>query len=79
MSEPEITFEAALGELEALVKRLEDGQVNLEDAVSYYERGMALKTFCEDKLRQARLRVEQVALSSNGDVTTKPFAVDFPE
>ena len=79
MSEPEITFEAALSELEALVKRLEDGQVNLEDAVSYYERGMALKTFCEDKLRHARLRVEQVALSSNGDVSTKPFSLDFPE
>jgi exodeoxyribonuclease VII small subunit len=76
MPEIETTFEGALGELEAIVKGLEEGKVNLEDAVSAYERGMALKTFCEDKLRQARLRVEQIALSSTGDLTLSGVPTD---
>jgi exodeoxyribonuclease VII small subunit len=62
-----LSFEAALRELEILVRRLEEGQVNLEDAVSSYERGMTLKAICEDRLRTARLRVEEVSLEARTD------------
>ncbi len=56
----DMTFEKAMGELESLVRRLEEGRLSLEDAISYYERGTALRTHCETKLRAAKLKVEQV-------------------
>jgi exodeoxyribonuclease VII small subunit len=75
----EMTFEAALKELEGLVRRLEDGQVNLEEAVVAYERGMQLKTYCEDKLRQARMRIEQISFAADGTPTvTAPLAPAVP-
>jgi exodeoxyribonuclease VII small subunit len=56
----DMTFEKAMGELESLVRRLEEGRLSLEDAISSYERGTALRTHCEAKLRAAKLKVEQV-------------------
>lgn len=61
-----LDFEAALRELEAIVQRLERGDAALEDAITLYERGAALKAHCEQKLADARLRVEQVVLSPDG-------------
>ncbi len=56
----DMSFEQAMGELEALVRRLEEGRLMLEDAISSYERGTALRAHCEAKLRAAKLKVEQV-------------------
>ncbi len=61
-----LDFEAALKELEAIVQRLERGDAALEDAIRLYERGAALKAHCEQKLADARLRVEQVVLAPDG-------------
>ena len=46
-------FEQALNELQIIVKNLERGDVKLEEAVRFYERGILLKKHCETKLRQA--------------------------
>ena len=51
-------FESAFAELETLVKQLEGGKIRLNDAVAAYERGVALKTFCAEKLKEAQMRVE---------------------
>ncbi len=56
----EHTFEKALGELEEIVQSLESGDTSLEDAIKAYERGVALKKHCENKLREAQLRVEKI-------------------
>lgn len=56
----DMSFEQAMNELEGLVRRLEEGRLSLEDAISSYERGTALRTHCETKLRAAKLKVEQV-------------------
>ncbi|MBM3467920.1 MAG: exodeoxyribonuclease VII small subunit [Alphaproteobacteria bacterium] len=56
----DMSFEMAMNELESLVRRLEEGKLNLEDAIGAYERGMALRSHCETKLRAAKLKVEQV-------------------
>ncbi|MGE4062964.1 MAG: exodeoxyribonuclease VII small subunit [Rhodospirillaceae bacterium] len=53
-------FEEAMKALEDIVKRLEGGQVKLDDAVKAYERGTALKTHCESKLAEARTKVEKI-------------------
>jgi exodeoxyribonuclease VII small subunit len=56
----DMTFEKAMSELEALVRRLEEGRLTLEEAIHSYERGTALRAHCENKLRAAKLKVEQV-------------------
>jgi exodeoxyribonuclease VII small subunit len=55
-----LSFEAALGELEVIVARLEQGEVDLEDSIALYERGQALKAHCEAKLKAAEGRLEKV-------------------
>ncbi len=53
-------FEEAMKELEGIVRDLEGGNVKLDDAVKYYERGAALKRHCESKLADARTKVEKI-------------------
>jgi len=61
-----LSFEAALGELENIVSRLEQGEVELEDSISLYERGQALKSHCEAKLKAAEGRLEKLVLGAGG-------------
>ena len=70
-----MSFEDALRELEAIVRRLEEGKTNLEDAMEAYERGAALRAHCEKKLKDARLRVEQAARQSDGNLVRVVDAV----
>lgn len=69
-----LSFEAALAELEQLVKQLEDGKAKLDDALAAYERGSLLKQHCERKLREAQLKIEQITLQADGSAAAKPFA-----
>ena len=64
-----LSFEHAIEELESIVKRLEDGNVPLEESVQIYERGEALKRRCEELLRQAEARVEKITLDAQGKPT----------
>jgi exodeoxyribonuclease VII small subunit len=69
-----LPFEQAIGELESIVKRLEEGKVPLEESVTIYERGEALKQRCEELLRQAEARVEKITLNASGKPTgTEPL------
>ena len=71
-----LSFERAIEELESIVKRLEDGKVPLEESVTIYERGEALKRRCEELLRQAEARVDKITTDANGQVTgTEPLDV----
>lgn len=61
MSEQEnLSFEDALKELETIVEKLERGEVSLDDAVAAYERGAVLKKLCQDRLDEARLKVDKI-------------------
>jgi exodeoxyribonuclease VII small subunit len=66
-------FEQSLVELEALVTKLEQGDVPLEDALQTFERGVALTRQCQTALRTAQQKVE-LLLSRNGEETIEPFA-----
>jgi len=69
-----LSFETALAELEAIVARLEKGDVALEESVAIYERGEVLKRRCEELLRQAEARVEKITLDASGKPTgTEPL------
>ena len=67
-----LAFESALSELEDIVRRLEQGQISLDDAINSYERGALLKQHCEKKLEQARMRVEKISFGSEGAQGTDP-------
>lgn len=56
----DLSFEEALAQLEALVGKLEAGQLSLSEAVTGYERGMGLAAYCTDLLSSAELRIRQV-------------------
>ena len=55
--ESSLTFEKALQELEALVARMEDGKLPLEESLAAYQRGAELIKFCEGKLTDAQARI----------------------
>ena len=65
-------FEQSLMELEALVQKLEQGDVPLEEALKTFERGVALTRQCQTALRTAQQNVE-VLLSKNGQETVESF------
>ncbi len=69
----DLSYEEAMSELESIVRRLEEGKINLEEAITAYERGASLKDHCEAKLRDARTKVEQVILAKDGSVSTQPL------
>ncbi len=54
------TLEQAMSELEAIVERVEGGEVGLEDALKEYERGVALVRRCREVLQRAEVRVEEL-------------------
>ena len=67
-----LSFEAALKELEGIVARLEQGQVDLEDSIALYERGQALKAHCESKLKAAESRLDKIVLCDGGPTGAEP-------
>ena len=67
-----MSFEAALKELESIVARLEQGEVDLEDSIQLYERGQALKAHCEKKLKAAEGRLEKIVAGAKGVEGTEP-------
>lgn len=65
-----LSFEDALKELESIVEKLERGEVSLDDAVAAYERGAMLKKLCQDRLDEARLKVDKIrAQKGSSDIT----------
>lgn len=71
----ELSFEAALRELELIVSRLETGEETLEESIKLYERGDALRVRCADRLDAAQARIEAIRIDADGRAAgTKPFA-----
>ena len=66
------TFEDKIRELEAIIKELEEGEVNLDDAIEKYTKAMKLAKECSDKLNKATEKVNKILLD-NG--TLKDFNV----
>ncbi len=71
MADPSIKdFEAAIAELESIVKKLEEGDLPLEQSLALYERGVQLSRFCHAKLEAAERRIE--VLSDRGVLKPAP-------
>jgi exodeoxyribonuclease VII small subunit len=73
----QMSFEAALAELEQIVRTLEQGASPLDQSIELYQRGDRLKRHCEARLKAAQERIEQISLGPDGQPTgTVPFDVD---
>jgi exodeoxyribonuclease VII small subunit len=71
-------FEAAIGELETIVKKLEEGgDLSLEESLKLYERGVTLSKFCHARLEDAERRIE--LLSERGDLRAAPAGLTGDE
>ena len=83
MAEPSIKdFEAAIAELESIVKKLEEGDIALEQSLVLYERGVQLSRFCHARLEAAERRIE--ILNERGELKPAPASLgpgttDAPE
>ena len=71
-----LSFEDALSQLETIVRQLEDGKGELDQAIKTYERGAHLKRHCEAKLQEAQIKVEKVVLGPEGAVGVEPMDAD---
>ena len=72
VAESPVDFERSLAELEALVERLEHGELPLDDALKSFERGVALTRQCQGALKAAQQKVE-ILLNSSGNADPEPF------
>ena len=67
-------FEAAIAELETVVRKLEEGDLPLEASLQLYERGVQLSRFCHARLEEAERRIE--ILNERGQLSAAPAALD---
>lgn len=70
-----IDFEAALNELETIVRKMEDGQLSLEQSLESFEQGIKLTRQCQQALTSAEQRV-QMLIDKDGEAQSKAFTVD---
>lgn len=73
----EKNFESTMTELETIIKELENGQVPLQKAVEYYEKGVKLKQSCEDILNKARMKISKVETDENGEMKIVDITENF--
>lgn len=72
MSENQKTFEKEMEELEAIVERLEDGEVELEEAISLFQTGIELSNSCHTKLKAVEEKIVQM-IDEDGEI--KPYNI----
>ena len=69
-------FETALKKLEELVKKLEGGELSLDDSLKAFEEGVKLAGFCSTKLKEAEKRIEVLTRQKDGTFTRDKFHLD---
>lgn len=72
-------FEEALGRLEAIVGRLEEGDLALEEAVNLFEEGMQISRYCGKRLDEAERKVEILVKNARGEVAEEAFEASEPD
>ena len=68
-----IKFEAAMAELELIVRKLEGGELTLDESIKAYERAVAIAGICNQKLENAEAKVRILTENKNGEVSDAPF------
>lgn len=65
----DMSFEDALREFETVVGKLDSGDVPLEEMIALYDRGAALKTHCDAKLKDAEEKIARITTDTQGAPT----------
>lgn len=68
-----LSFEDAMSELETVVRKLESGNIKLDDAVKIYERGKLLQKHCSEKLKSAKSKIDLLVIEQNKPVGVESF------
>ena len=76
MSSKNQTFEASLGELEKIVRKLEDGDLSLEESLKLFEDGVRLSRECQERLSKAERRIEILLKDEDGNPTLQEIKPD---
>lgn len=66
-----LDFESAIRDLEALVERMENGELTLEESLLEFERGMALSDSCQKTLQEAELKIQTITARYQDDEATQ--------
>lgn len=69
----DLSFEDALLQLENIVRELEAGRIKLDDAVTAYTKAVTLKNFCEQKLKDAQLKIEKIEAAADNTLSVTPL------
>ena len=72
----EKSFEDNLKELEEIAKNLESGNLNLDEAIKEFEKGMALSKKCTEKLDEAEKKINILVQDENGHLTEETFVAE---
>lgn len=65
-------FESAMNDLESIVEQMEQGELSLEDSLKAFEQGIKLTRQCQDALKNAEQKVQQL-VEKNGEFKLEPF------
>jgi exodeoxyribonuclease VII small subunit len=71
----DMSFEYALKELEEIARRLEGGNLGLDESISEFERGVHLSKFCHDKLEEAERKIEILQKGEDNIIRKKEIKV----
>jgi exodeoxyribonuclease VII small subunit len=71
-----LSFEDALGRLEAIVESMESGDVPLAELLARFEEGTRLLKVCEGRLKEAELKIEQLKKQKDGSLGFEPFETE---
>lgn len=76
MAQKTQTFESSLGDLEKIVRKLEDGELSLEESLKLFEDGVKLSRECQERLSQAERRIEILLKDSQGNPILQEINAD---
>jgi len=71
-----LSFEEALEQLESIVDSMENESLPLEKLLEYHEKGIRLQQVCQNKLKQAEDRIQQLETQSEGEIGLKPLTLE---
>ena len=76
MAQKNQTFESSLGELEKIVRKLEDGDLSLEESLKLFEDGVRLSRECQERLNKAERRIEVLLKDEKGNPILQEINAD---
>lgn len=79
MSKDRDSFEKVLSRLEEIVRKLEEGNLSLEESLALYEEGKKLAKICQERLEEARGRIELLEKGEEGQLIGRPFNIERGE